>query len=253
MRKRSPVFKNNLQDGYQRPQFQITGWQNFCSGGLICNIGGTISRGTDDPLSFRAKMSQRDNVLRQISHLDMEKLKNVDNHKDYWTWVYNHGNAGFGQSSWAVPLDLLYDSILYQIWVKADTGEGGENMYGHNKYPCKTFAIADRYDKSDDQVSCWGLQNHIMKLSRRRKEPFMQYAQMGELVPGAHGGMCRGALFSFLQDRYYVNHYFAVSFERIQKHIDYNIARWEMLRKAQKPEGLDSDEKRLQDELVNGW
>ena len=88
-------------------------------------------------------------------------------------------------------MDHAYMWVLEQVYTKAKTGYGGNNMYASQSYATKTWFIADRR-RQPSSFSCmnfmlWLKNLGVQKVGRIHISPY---------ADGAHGGQCKGGVYT---------------------------------------------------------
>jgi len=191
---------------YRKPTYKMSGWQQFCSGGIISNMSANYSKGC---INDRKKRQHWDTKLLQT------ELKNVNTIADYVRFISNEPMCA-GGSHLDLPAVYWFDYFLEEITEKSNYGNGGENMWAGNQQTAKTFVVADRVSETRClNVKCAGFGLYLEDLQTKG---IVRCSKLTNVM-GAHGNSCTSWLFAVRLDK--VDKYLKDQLHRVNQHIEY--------------------------------
>jgi len=196
---------------YSNPQVEIQGWHRFCSGAIVSGIGGRVRTASRND---KVKRDVLDKLLVRYRG-DFEPLNRIQKFKDMQ-------KDQIGNTHFDLPLEYHYAWVLEQLFLKARDGYGGQNMWGNNTYPSKTFVMGDRTRDRDRDFGeirnpcVMGFAEHI---GRRLAHKFICRMVRLTDVEGAHGGSCSSWLMTL--NLTHCQSYLTVVRKRLNRHLKY--------------------------------
>lgn len=163
----------NGDRGFRTVNASIHGFQQCCSAAILHGVGG-----------YRQTVvyPDQENGHGLLQYIDQTPAESFAD----WQKRFSHKNNVF-----LMPWDHAMCAVLEQLYNKARTGHGGNNMYASQTYATKTWFMADRR-RTDWSMSCmnfmnWLKEQGVSKVGRIHISPYR---------PGAHGGECKGAVYA---------------------------------------------------------
>ena len=227
-----PLYNLTTNKGrlHCRPRYELKGWHGFCTGGILAGITAhTQSELRNNPP--RQRQFKKDLLRRGV-------LPPVPTIAAYFGLIGKKALSSY----LCVPRKYIHDYILYNLWLKSTTGEGGADMWGGNQYASKIFALGDRARRNEHGVSCHSFARYL-----KEHKDICRMVGLGRTA-GAHGGEGHSWLFTIYADK--AEKYFNGVLDELNEHLLYLNNYAKELRK--KDEYKDIVEIQTEDKKIHG-
>lgn len=170
-----PEMKSGKR-GYASVTASIYGFQQCCSAAILHGVGGYARQITLPPKPPPGQ------VPVNWQTMDISPVQS------FAQWMKERSKKS---NAFLLPYDYAMCAVLEKLYIKASTGEGGNNMYASSSYCTKTWFIADR-KRMANSLTCMGFMNWLKKQGVQK----VGRIHISPYRPGAHGGKCKGAVFA---------------------------------------------------------
>ena len=158
--------ENKLATGFPAVHYKITGVKHCCSAALLCSVGGSPRAINYDAKSTGAYFKEARTFKEYYKHWAMQP--------QFW-----------------LPQEFAFCKVLEGVYEKHTTGEGGEDMWASPSYATKTWFMVDRR-RTKGAVCVLNFMHWLKELGTGE----VGRIHISPWRPGAHGGECKGAVFS---------------------------------------------------------
>lgn len=218
---------NREQKLYGRPQWKVQGVAACCSAAALTNISRGVPKHTPN------------HYLRNPNRHYAEPVQKVHSIWNYWQ-LYNKNPM------YALPYEYQFLTILEDVFLKSTHGESVRQVAQHESYRLfaddyyctRTWFITDmrraRPVGENDPLHC---EEFMLWF---QSKPELGTIQISPFKDGAHGGYCRGAVFTLNEE--FVKEMLEGEYTWLNQHIKYLHERFG-----------EKEVPRLEDEVCQHW